>query len=123
MTTFRTASTLSGGFTVAGEDRLEDLDGARLNDAREWDVRDLVTASVGMASANGVAVGAAIVTIEFSNDGVTWYGFSTPGVTLTSGVPHSGTLDVSMVARLRARVSTIDGSGPRLRLSACGKGD
>ena len=122
MTTFRTASTLTGGFTVAGEARPEDLDGSRLNDAREWDVRDLVTASVGMVSSNGVAVGAAEVTVEFSNDGVTWFGFST-AVVLTSSAAHSGTLDVSMVARVRARVSAVNGSGPRLRLSACGKGD
>jgi hypothetical protein len=119
----QTASTLSGGFSMAGVPTYEDLDGSRLNDAREWDVGDVVTASIGMVSSNGVAIGAAVVTVEFSNDGVTWFGFSPTAVTLTSASPHSGTMDVSTVYRLRARVSTVNASAPRLRLSACGKGD
>jgi hypothetical protein len=99
-----------------------DIDGNLLNDFRAFPVGPYVTGTIQAVAVVG-AWATAVLTIERSNDGATWVATSPSATTIGASTTMTGTIDVSGINFLRARVSTGEGAALTIKLVACFKGD
>lgn len=83
-----------------------------------WDVRGLSTVAIQATKETTWAT--AVFTLERSMDGRYWWALETPE-TIPAGGGMSSTIDVTAMAYIRARLSTLEGSQKFAVLTAFGK--
>jgi hypothetical protein len=96
---------------------------AELDSVENFCVKELVAASFQFTLEDGTW-GTAVVTIERSNDGVHFVGFSNALTASAEGVVPSddSVIDCSAIACLRAKVTTLEGAASIIAVHFVGKG-
>lgn len=97
------------------------LNGNSLGDFRRINVVRYAVGTIQAVAGSG-SWSSAVLTIERSNDGDNWAAMDPTAVTLTAAGMTSA-IDLSGIAWLRVRTSTVNGAALLVKLVACLKGD